>query len=204
MSETEISESPETPGQPIKEKLQIQNQDAIVRTIIVALIGSIFYLVLEMVPMPYLGVSIIPLGLVPSLALVATIGTMRGPIAGLLTGYIGVLLDNLVLNGAIVAFTLYGFAIGVLGFIVGIGSYDITNGHSLIKLSIMSVIGLVFSALLAAVVGILVEGAATIAILALQLIPTLSLGIPSVILLVPLFARIWYWFVEKYTTSTEE
>ncbi len=204
MSETEITESPEIPGLSLREKLKIQNRNAILQTIIVAVFGALLYLVLEMIPMPYLGVSIIPLGLVPSLALVATIGAIRGPVAGLLTGYIGVLLANLILNGAIAALTLYGFAIGVLGFIVGIGKYDITNGRSLIKLSIMSAIGLGFTALLTVVIGIFVEGVATLAVIAFQLLPILSLGLPSVILLTPLFARLWCWFVERFTPSAEE
>ncbi|MCK5150215.1 MAG: hypothetical protein KAQ65_00180 [Candidatus Thorarchaeota archaeon] len=195
MSETETTE---TLSEPLREKYMIQ------QTIIVAVFGAFLYLVFEMIPMPYLAVSIIPLGLVPSLALVATIGAIRGPIAGLLSGYIGVLLANLVLNGAIVTLTLYGLAIGVLGFVVGIGTYDITNGRSLIKLSIISAIGVVFTALLSAVFGIFVEGASTIAVLALQLIPNLTLGIPSVILLTPLFARLWCWFVERFTPSAEE
>ena len=202
-SETEV-ESSETPSTPIREKLGIQSRNEIMSVIIVAVVGAILYLILEMVPMPYLGVSIIPLGLVPSLALVASIGAIRGPVAGLLTGYIGVLLSNLILNGAIAALTLYGFAIGVLGFIVGIGKYDITNGRSLVKLSLMSAIGLGFTALLTAVIGIFVEGVATLAVIAFQLLPILSLGLPSVILLTPLFARLWCWFVERFTPSAEE
>lgn len=204
MSETEISESHETTGQPIKEKLQIHNTDAILRTIFVALVGGLLYLILEMIPMPYIAVSIVPLGLVPSLALIATVGAIRGPFAGLLSGYIGVLFANLIINGEIVALTLYGLAIGVLGLIVGLGNYDFTNGRSLAKLSILSAVGIAFTALLTAVTGILVEGVATLVVIAFQLVPILTLGLPSVILLTPLFARIWYWFAETYTQPTEE
>ena len=118
--------------------------------------------------------------------------------------YIGALLANLTLNGEIVALTLYGLAIGVLGLVVGLGNYDITNGRSLVKMSIMSVVGLVFTALLTAVVGIFVEGVATLVVIAFQLLQILTLGLPSVILLTPLFARIWYWFVQRYTQSEEE
>jgi len=184
MSETEIAESHETPRQSIREKLQIQNKDAVLKTILVALIGALLYLVHEMVPMPYLAISIVTLGLVPSLAIIAIIGAIR--------------------NGEIVALTLYGLAIGVLGLITGFGTYDFTKGRSLAKLSILSAVGVTFTALLTAVVGIFVEGVATLVVIAFQILPILTLGLPSVILLTPLVARIWYWIVENYIQPAEE
>ncbi|MHA1908882.1 MAG: hypothetical protein ACW98Y_16390 [Candidatus Thorarchaeota archaeon] len=201
MSESEVVESPEIPVETMEEKLMIPNRDTILRTIGIAIFGAILYLVLEMIPMPYLTIWLVPLGLVPSLAIVSTIGAIRGPLAGLLTGYIGVLLFDFILNGTIVAFTLYGLAIGVLGLIVGIGNYDFNSGRSLAKLSVMSTIGLVFTALLTAVFGIFVEGVATLVVIAFQLLPILTLGLPSVILLTPLFVKLWCWFVNKFEIS---
>ena len=203
MSEKETVEPEVDSVEEIQEKLEIQSREAILHTIIIALIGSILYFLLEMVPTPYLTVGLIPFGIIPSLAIVTTVGTIRGPIAGLLTGYIGVFLFDIILNGTIVAFTLYGLAIGVMGLIVGIGTYDFANGRSLAKLSIMSMIGLVFSALLTAVFGIFVEGVATLVVIAFQLLPILTLGLPSVFLLTPLLVRVWYWFSGKFMQSEE-
>ncbi|MHA2423548.1 MAG: hypothetical protein ACXAEF_02100 [Candidatus Thorarchaeota archaeon] len=192
MSEDEVIETSETPVEEVLDKFEIRSREEILHTIILAIFGSLLYLVLETLPMPYLTIGLIPLGILPSLAIVSTFGAIRGPLAGLLTGYIGVLLSDLILNGTIVAFSLYGLAIGVLGLIVGIGNYEITNGRSLAKISVMSVIGLSFTALLTAVFGIFVEGVATLVVIAFQLLPLLTLGLPSVFLLTPLFARVWH------------
>jgi uncharacterized membrane protein len=155
-------------------------------------LGAVLYLILEMIPWPYLAISLFPIGFIPALAVVATVGAMKGSLAGFLTGYLGTLLSDLVLNGAIAVFTLYGAAIGFLGFVVGLASYDLARGRSLAKLSIISLIGLVFTALLTVVIGLFVERIATLAAIGFQLLPMLTKGIPTVILLTPLFARIWH------------
>lgn len=192
MSEEESIESVDIPKQSLLEKLQIQSSETALKTLVVSIIGALFFSLLESIPWPYLAIGLFPLGFLPSLALVGAVGAMRGSLAGFLTGYIGTLLFDLIQNGAIVAFTLYGISIGVLGLIVGITNYDLPSGRSLGKLSIISLIGLVFTTLLTVVFGLLVEGLASLVAIAFQLIPLLAKGIPTAILLTPLFARVWY------------
>ncbi|MHA2068306.1 MAG: hypothetical protein ACXABY_28420 [Candidatus Thorarchaeota archaeon] len=191
MTEEETTESIETAKPSLREKIQVQSSDTALRMLAVSVLGAFIFLLLEMIPWPYLAVGLFPLGFIPALAVVATMGAMKGPLAGFLTGYLGTLLSDLVINGAIVVFTLYGVAIGVLGLITGIASYDLIRGRSLAKLSLMSMIGLVFTILLTVVFGLLVERIATLAAIGFQLLPLLTMGIPTVILLTPLFARIW-------------
>ncbi len=191
MAEPESITPQETPNRPLIEKLQIQSSSAILWTLLTAFLGAIIYLVIEMIPMPYLAVSLFTFGLAPSLSVIAAVGAIRGPIAGLLTGYIGVLLVNIILNGEIVALTLYGLALGVMGFIVGLVYYDFTNGRSLAKLSALSAVGLVFAILLTVLIGLFVEQIATLVAIGFQLLPLLTLGLPTVIVLTPLFARFW-------------
>jgi len=62
----------------------------------------------------------------------------------------------------------------------------------LVKMSILSVIGLVFTVLLTVVVGLTVEVYADLVVLGFVMLPLLTVGIPSVFLLTPLFARLWY------------
>ena len=69
MSETEITESPEILDPSIQEKFKIQNKDAILQIILVAVLGGLLYLAVEMIEMPYLAFGLIPLGLDPSLAI---------------------------------------------------------------------------------------------------------------------------------------
>jgi len=189
--ETIIDDGEESSDTSIKEKLHIQDTYSIMWTLLAALIGAGIYLIAEMIPMPYLAVSLFSFGLAPSLAVVATVGAIRGPIAGFLTGYIGELIVAMFLTGGIVSFTLYGVAFGALGLVAGIPSYDFTSGRSLAKLSILSVIGLIFAALISAIIGLFVEQVATLVAIGFQLLPLLTIGLPTVILLTPLFARFW-------------
>ncbi|MHA2192460.1 MAG: hypothetical protein ACXAAR_03420 [Candidatus Thorarchaeota archaeon] len=145
MTEEVTTESSETET-PVESKTsRIKRPENVLRTILFSIIGALLFLVLDVVQWPYTSIDLFKLGFAPALALVASVGAVRGPLTGFLTGYIGKLLSDIVLSGGLVAFTLYGFAFGVLGLIVGIASYDLAKGRSLIKLSIMSAIGLIFS-----------------------------------------------------------
>ena len=191
MSEETIIDDEEVSERSMKEKLGIHNTHAVVWTLLAALVGAGIYLITEILPMPYLAVGLIPLGLAPALAVVAVVGAIRGPLAGFLTGYIGELIVAMFLTGGIVAFTLYGVAFGALGLVSGIPSYDFKSGRSLAKLSILSMIGLVFTALISAIIGLFVEQVATLVAIGFQLLPLLTIGLPTVVLLTPLFARFW-------------
>jgi hypothetical protein len=191
MAETESEVSQETPSRSLIEKLQIQSTNAILWTLTAAFLGALIYLVFEAIPMPYLAVSLLTLGFAPALSVIAAVGAIRGPFAGLLTGYIGVLLTDIILNGEIAALTLYGFALGVLGFVVGLANYDFTKGRSLAKLSVLSAVGLIFATLLTVLIGLFIERIAILVAIGFQLLPLLTIGLPTVILLTPLFVRFW-------------
>jgi uncharacterized membrane protein len=203
MTEEVTIESTETET-PVESKTsRFKKPENVLRTILFSIIGALLFLVLDVVQWPYTSIDFFKLGFAPALALVASVGAVRGPLAGFLTGYIGKILSDIVLSGSLVAFTLYGVAIGVLGLIVGIASYDLAKGRSLIKLSIMSAIGLVFTALLTVVFGLFVERVASIVSIGFQLLPMLTVGLPTVILLTPLFARIWYFVVSRPIEESE-
>ncbi|MBE0526451.1 MAG: hypothetical protein IH631_05880 [Candidatus Thorarchaeota archaeon] len=192
MSETETIQSETTPDKSWMEKLHLQNAYAIMWTLLVVLFGAVLYMFFEVIPMPTLAVGFFSLGFAPALAVIATVGAIRGPIAGFLAGYIGEQLASIFLSGGIVAFSMYGVAIGFLGLVVGLLTYDFTSGRSLAKLSILSAIGLIFAALITTVVGLFVEQVAVLVAIGLQLLPMLTIGLPTVMLLTPLFARFWY------------
>ncbi|MHA1290112.1 MAG: hypothetical protein ACTSPB_22255, partial [Candidatus Thorarchaeota archaeon] len=80
---------------------------------------------------------------------------------------------------------------GVLGLIVGLAIYDFGKGRSLAKMAILSMIGLVFTLMLVVVIGLLLGDVAILVLIGFQLLPELTLGLPSVFLLTPIFARIW-------------
>jgi energy-coupling factor transport system substrate-specific component len=191
MAEETINDNGERSDTSMKKRLHIHDTDAIVWTLLAALVGAGIYLLTKVIPLPYLAIGLFPLGLAPALAVVAAMGAIRGPIAGFLTGYIGELIVNIFSTGGIVTFTLYGIAFGALGLVSGIPSYDFTSGRSLAKMSVVSVVGLIFTALLTAVIGLFVERVATLVAIGFQLLPLLTIGLPTVILLTPLFVKLW-------------
>ncbi|MHA2425735.1 MAG: hypothetical protein ACXAEF_13170 [Candidatus Thorarchaeota archaeon] len=175
----------------MREKLRIQHWTAALTTIIIGLVGAGVFALINAIPMPFTMVSLVKFGLVPALAIIGFVGGMRGPIAGFLTGYFGVISYDLMVYNVVVTLTLPAFAYGVLGLIVGLATYDFSNGRSLGKLSILSTVGLVFAALLLVVFGLFVEQTSALAGIGFVMLPLLTTGLPSVILITPILARLW-------------
>ena len=144
--------------------------------------------------MPFVMVSILKFGLLPAVVIIALTGAIRGPLAGFLAGYLGEVLYGLLVYNVVVTMTLPGIAYGVLGLIVGLSSYDFTNGRSLLKLSILSIVGFTFTVLLGVVVGITVEGYSIMAALAFSMLPLLTMGLLTLFFLTPVVARIGHAF----------
>jgi uncharacterized membrane protein len=171
-------------------KFRIDSPNEAIKTILFSMIAAGIFVLAYLIPMPFVMVSLFAFGLVPALAIIAVTGAIRGPIAGLLTGYLGILIHDLFF-GTVVTFTLPALAYGLLGLIAGLPTYDFSKGRSLGKLSIIAAVGFVFTVLLVVVVGLYVEDYSTLAAIGFVLLRLLTLGLPSVILLTPIFARAW-------------
>ncbi len=162
-----------------------------------SLIGALVFLGVSMIPEPFITIGILKLGLAPALAVITTAASVRGSTVGFLTGYFGLVLHDLLLYGVVVTFTLPAIAYGVMGFIVGRRQYDFAGGRSLAKLSAISMGGLVLTILLSFAIGVIVEGYSMLAAVAFVLLPLVSVGIPSVLLLTPIFARVWLYLAAE-------
>ncbi len=198
MSEEIANEHQGTNDLSVLEKFQVQSPEMILWTILYSLLGVGLYILIELIPMPYTMVSLFAFGLAPALAIIAIVGAIRGPIAGLLTGYLGTLLYDLLFYSTVVGMTLPYLAYGVLGFVVGLASYDMTNGRSLMKMSVLSAVGFVFTVLLVVVIGLTLGGVSTLVEIGFVMLPLLTIGLPSVFFLTPLFARLWYTVMLKF------
>ncbi|NHI83603.1 MAG: hypothetical protein EAX81_04815 [Candidatus Thorarchaeota archaeon] len=159
-------------------------------TILIGLIGAVLFMAFSTLSMPFLAISLFKFGILPTIVIIALVGAFRGPFSGFLAGYIGVAVGDLLLHSTIVSFTLQGIAYGLMGLVVGLSSYNFATGRSLAKLSILSLVGLVLTALLLVVVGIVVEGYSVLVGIGFVLLPMLTQGIPTVLLLVPVSARV--------------
>ncbi|MBD3405812.1 MAG: hypothetical protein GF411_06745 [Candidatus Lokiarchaeota archaeon] len=198
MSETQTKQNEETSDSPFIERFHIESIEMLSLTILFGLIGSILVFLLTLIPFPYQTISLFKLGFVFSLALIAVIGSIRGPIAGFLSGYLGLILNDFFIAGTIVGLTLPAASYGVLGFIVGLGVYDFEKGKSLAKLSIMSAIGLVFTLLLILLLALSLQSYSLLAAIGFVILPIVTTGFPSVILLPPILARLWLLFMNRF------
>ena len=182
----------------VLEKFHIQSAEMLFWTLLYSLLGVTIYVAISGVTMPYIIVDMFTFGLAPALAIIALAGAIRGPLAGFLTGYLGTLLSGILYYGVVATMTLPSAAFGILGFIVGLATYDLANGRSLIKLSILSAIGFIFTVLLLVVIGLVVEEYATLVAMGFVLLPELTLGLPSVLLLTPVLGRLWHAFMLRF------
>ncbi|MFW9768342.1 MAG: hypothetical protein ACFFF9_11415 [Candidatus Thorarchaeota archaeon] len=173
------------------EKLRVGTPIDAFITILFGLVGAGIIALVHAIPMPYTMVSLLKFGLAPSLTIIAFVGAIRGPLAGLVAGYLGIISHDLFVYGEVVGMTLPAMAYGILGLIVGLASYDFSNGRSLGKLSGISAIGLIFTGVLLAIIGIFVEQNAILVVLGFVMLPLLTTGLPSVILITPILARLW-------------
>ena len=190
MSEESVVEVTEKKS--VLERFYIQDGYNFAWTLFYALIGTGVFVLFSMVPMPYTMVSLFKFGIAPALAVIGVVAAIRGPLAGFLTGYLGVVFYDLAIRGAVVTMTLPAIGYGLLGFIVGLATYDLTSGRSLVKLSVLSTVGFVFTVLIVVAVGLTVESIATLVALGFVMLPLITVGLPSVMLLTPVFARVWH------------
>lgn len=170
---------------------------AVLRSLGYSLIGALVFVGVSMIPEPFITIGLLKFGLAPALAVITTVASIRGSAIGFLTAYLGTLLHDLLLYGVVVTFTFPALALGMMGLIVGRGQYDFARGRSLAKLSAISMLGLVITIVLSFAIGVLVEGYATLAALGFVLLPLVTVGIPSVLLLTPVFARVWHYLAAE-------
>jgi len=181
----------------LRETLHMGNANISMWTLLFALLGAILYAGVSLIPIPFTMVSILKFGLLPALTIIALTGAIRGPISGFIAGYLGEIIYGLLTYNIIVTMTLPAMAYGIMGLIVGLISYDFTNGRSLIKLSILSIVGFLFTILLSVVIAISVEGYSVLAAILYNMLPLLTMGLPTLFFLTPVLARAWYEFMNK-------
>jgi uncharacterized membrane protein len=189
-TENQETETPVTVST-VLEFFRMKDARMALETILFAVIVAVVYALVSTVPMPFVMEGLFTLGLVPALALIAFAGAIRGPIAGLLAGYLGEVIYGLLVYNVVVTLTLPALAYGALGLVVGMASYELSSGRSLAKMSLLSAFGLVMTALLLVIIGMVIEGYATMVAIGFVLLPVLTDGLPTVIFLTPVLARIW-------------
>lgn len=203
MSEKDINDLGESFFKKIMMKFQTENPKKIFYTILCSLIGVLIYLMVVIIPKPYIMVDILKFSLAPSLSIICVVGAIRGPIAGLLTGYFSTLLHDILIYSTILNMTLPYLAYGLMGFIIGLAKYEFNNGRSLIKLSVLSVCSYLLGVIFLVIIGFTMEKITLLVLLGFVLLPLLTVGIPSVLLLTPLFAFFYDFFNREFRRIRE-
>lgn len=175
----------------LRRKLMLETSKDALITLVFGFFGAAIFALVYVIPMPFVMVSLFKFSLIPALAIIATVGAIRGPMAGFLTGYIGLVVHDFVFFNTVLTYTLPAVAYGLLGFIVGVASYDLDRGRSLGKLSIISTLGLLFAALILATINLYIDNHSILVALGFTFLPLITSGLPTVIFVTPILARTW-------------
>jgi len=175
----------------IKKRFRVDDLKTAVITVLFGVVGAVLFALIHSIPMPFTMVSLLKFGLYPALAIIAVLGAIRGPLAGFLSGYFGIVLYDLLFFNTVVSMTLPALAYGMLGLVVGLATYNLANGRSLAKLSLLSAVGLVFTACIAVMFGLFIDQHSVLLELGFVMLPLFTVGLPSVVLITPIYARIW-------------
>ncbi len=192
MSEQKKNKMKKFTAEFLLEKLQIQSSKALMITLLYSGIAIVIFLLMSLIPQPFIMNGLFKFGLILPLALIPTIAAIRGPLAGFITGYIGTFLFDLVVYRVILLVTIPYLPYGLLGFLIGLANYQINNGKSLAKLAIISTLVFLLSVLLLTIIGLTMQGISILVFLGFVLLPLLGMGIPSIFLLTPLYSRLWH------------
>jgi uncharacterized membrane protein len=192
MSEQKKNKMKKFTAEFLLEKLQIQSSKALLITLLYSGIAIVIFLLMSLIPQPFIMNGLFKFGLILPLALIPTIAAIRGPLAGFITGYIGTFLFDLVVYRVILLVTIPYLPYGLLGLLIGLANYQINNGKSLAKLAIISTLVFLLSVLLLTIIGLTMQGISILVFLGFVVLPLLSMGIPSIFLLTPLYSRLWH------------
>jgi len=176
----------------LAEKFQTQSLKALLITLLYSIIAIVIFILMSLIPRPYIMIGLFKFGFMLPLALIPTLAAIRGPLAGFITGYIGTLLFDLMIYRVILFMTIPYLPYGLLGLLIGLANYKISNGKSLAKLAIISTIVFLLSILLLTIIGLTIQEIPILVLLGFVVIPLLGMGIPSIFLLTPLYTRLWH------------
>ena len=76
----------------IKKRFRVDDLKTAVITVLFGVVGAVLFALIPSIPMPFTMVSLLKFGLSPALAIIAVLGAIRGPLAGFLSGYFGIVL----------------------------------------------------------------------------------------------------------------
>jgi hypothetical protein len=158
------------------------------------------YILFSFHPRIEIPVSIFVFGVVPAWPVITTAGAYGRSSVGFLTGFLGTIAFDFLTTRTVLTYALPAVAYGAMGLVAGLARYDTTNGRSLVKLSIVSTIGMILTSLSIVAIEWAIVVYPTITDVVSTLLPLLTIGIPTVFILTPIYAGVWHYISKRIAT----
>jgi len=149
-------------------------------------------------------VSFLVFGVVPAWPVVTTAGAYGRPVVGFLTGFLGTIAFDFLTTGTVLIHALPALAYGAMGLVTGLARYDPTSGRSLVKLSIVSVLGMILTALSIVAIESISVIYVTMTDAIFTLLPLLTIGIPTVFILTPIYTGVWHYISQRISSYRQQ
>ncbi|NVM52275.1 MAG: ECF transporter S component [Candidatus Helarchaeota archaeon] len=177
-------------------------------SLIPLLIGIFAYLGLETLLVilghPHQMYIVVYVAIFPAIAIPMVMGAKYGPIVGLLTGFGGKLLADLILYGGV--WILWPIGFGLMGFITGLtynnyylGKYS--KGSSLFRLSLLALLAAVVGTLVPTMLSIFTEELGLFLPLVFYFLPLFFTAIFNGMIFTPIIARGAEYIESKYSSA---
>ena len=176
--------------------LKLNNASSAKNILIGTCFGIIFYVLLDFLTLPYYLINgLIRIQVDLALIVVPVVAVFCGPIAGFLAGFIGSLLSDALYNHQIVAFGLVNLSAGLVGFFVGIPTYDVKQGlfghwKTLAKFLLFTVIGVIVASIFLLLVLVTVANQSIVMTLLYNFLPFLTVSAISLLFIAPIAVEV--------------
>lgn len=106
---------------------RIEKNKLVKLNLITILIGIFLYIISNSFELPIFPIGLIPLQIDFSMVIIAISSVFGGPLVGLLVGYLGSLMSDLIFNNQVIAYSLLNLSYGLFGLVIGIPRFHLSS-----------------------------------------------------------------------------
>lgn len=165
---------------------------------------ALAYILFSFHPRIEVPVSFLVFGVVPAWPVITTAGAYGRSAVGFLTGFLGTIAFDFLTVGTVLIYALPAVAYGVMGLVTGLARYNPTSVRSLVKLSMVSALGMILTALSIVAIESVSLVYVTMTDVIFTLLPLLTVGIPTVFILTPIYAGVWHYISLRITSYRQQ
>ncbi|MHA2334165.1 MAG: hypothetical protein ACXAEU_19210 [Candidatus Hodarchaeales archaeon] len=175
--------------------LRLDSSSKIKMTAIGSIIGILAFILLDLIVLPeYFLMGLLKVTVDMAIVVIPIVAAFCGPLAGFITGFFGSLGADLLYNQQVVALGSINFALGMLGFIIGIPKYTEDNGFAdgrkLVKLILFTIAGFLIAVIIYLISLLVIANQSFLGTLLYNFLPFFSVSFISLVLIAPVAVRI--------------